>query len=482
MPITAPEGYLDISNATLRGSEIITTSNVGIMNANPTVSLSVGSNLHVNAYSSNVLEVNGNVVAEGLKLGFIEILPSYDLAAVSNVGNVTQSTIQFSNATTAFVTTANVEVGGEMTVSANVEVGGEMTVSGNVEVGTANLFVDTTTGNVGVGTTAPQKTLEVVGSMRIADGLSNVCDFSVGSATTWDTGTRIVSTDAQAQDYFGFSVSISGDGNTAIMGAFEEWGPPSAPNARGGAAYIFTRTNGSWDTGTKILEPGAEPHAQFGFSVNISSDGNTAIVGALLENGSPSAPVTDSGAAYIFTRTNGSWDTGTTIRAPDPGQDDRFGQSVALSSDGNTAIVGAFYDDGPPSEPVSQTGAAYIFTRTSGSWDTGTKIVATNQQSYDVFGGSVSISGDGNTAIVGAYGDGGTYKGAAYIFTKSNGSWDTGTKITAPGGATQDAFGIGVALSSDGNTAIVGAYLEDGTSPDVNFNSGAVYIFTRTSG
>src|SRR5210317_96346 len=517
MPITAPEGYLDISNATLRGSEIITTSNVGIMNANPTVSLSVGSNLHVNAYSSNVLEVNGNVVAEGLKLGFIEILPSYDLAAVSNVGNVTQSTIQFSNATTAFVTTAN------------------------VEVGTANLFVDTTTGNVGVGTTAPQKTLEVVGSMRIADGLSNVCDFSVGSATTWDTGTRIVSTDptpgsefgrgvaisgdgntaivgawnyeesptlydsgaayiftksggswdtgtklmatdAQAQDYFGFSVSISGDGNTAIMGAFEEWGPPSAPNARGGAAYIFTRTNGSWDTGTKILEPGAEPHAQFGFSVNISSDGNTAIVGALLENGSPSAPVTDSGAAYIFTRTNGSWDTGTTIRAPDPGQDDRFGQSVALSSDGNTAIVGAFYDDGPPSEPVSQTGAAYIFTRTSGSWDTGTKIVATNQQSYDVFGGSVSISGDGNTAIVGAYGDGGTYKGAAYIFTKSNGSWDTGTKITAPGGATQDAFGIGVALSSDGNTAIVGAYLEDGTSPDVNFNSGAVYIFTRTSG
>src|SRR6056300_416962 len=539
MPITAPEGYLDISNATLRGSEIITTSNVGIMNANPTVSLSVGSNLHVNAYSSNVLEVNGNVVAEGLKLGFIEILPSYDLAAVSNVGNVTQSTIQFSNATTAFVTTANVEVGGEMTVSANVEVGGEMTVSGNVEVGTANLFVDTTTGNVGVGTTAPQKTLEVVGSMRIADGLSNVCDFSVGSATTWDTGTRIVSTDptpgsefgrgvaiagdgntaivgawnyeesptlydsgaayiftksggswdtgtklmatdAQAQDYFGFSVSISGDGNTAIMGAFEEWGPPSAPNARGGAAYIFTRTNGSWDTGTKILEPGAEPHAQFGFSVNISSDGNTAIVGALLENGSPSAPVTDSGAAYIFTRTNGSWDTGTTIRAPDPGQDDRFGQSVALSSDGNTAIVGAFYDDGPPSEPVSQTGAAYIFTRTSGSWDTGTKIVATNQQSYDVFGGSVSISSDGNTAIVGAYLEDGTSpdvnfnSGAVYIFTRTSGSWDTGTKIVTSDPGPTSGFGISVSLSDDGNTFIAGAYREEAGA-----ETGAAYIFER---
>src|SRR6056300_510457 len=539
MPITAPEGYLDISNATLRGSEIITTSNVGIMNANPTVALSVGSNLHVNAYSSNVLEVNGNVVAEGIKLGFIEILPSYDLAAVSNVGNVTQSTIQFSNATTAFVTTANVEVGGEMTVSANVEVGGEMTVSGNVEVGTANLFVDTTTGNVGVGTTAPQKTLEVVGSMRIADGLSNVCDFSVGSATTWDTGTRIVSTDptpgsefgrgvaisgdgntaivgawnyeesptlydsgaayiftksggswvtgtklmatdAQAQDYFGFSVSISGDGNTAIMGAFEEWGPPSAPNARGGAAYIFTRTNGSWDTGTKILEPGAEPHAQFGFSVSISSDGNTAIVGALLENGSPSAPVTDSGAAYIFTRTNGSWDTGTTIRAPDPGQDDRFGQSVALSSDGNTAIVGAFYDDGPPSEPVSQTGAAYIFTRSSGSWDTGTKITAPGGATQDAFGIGVALSSDGNTAIVGAYLEDGTSpdvnfnSGAVYIFTRTSGSWDTGTKIVTSDPGPTSGFGISVSLSDDGNTFIAGAYREEAGA-----ETGAAYIFER---
>src|SRR6056300_1763586 len=218
MPITAPEGYLDISNATLRGSEIITTSNVGIMNANPTVSLSVGSNLHVNAYSSNVLEVNGNVVAEGLKLGFIEILPSYDLAAVSNVGNVTQSTIQFSNATTAFVTTANVEVAGEMTVS------------GNVEVGTANLFVDTTTGNVGVGTTAPQKTLEVVGSMRITDGLSNVCDFSVSAGTAeWDSGTKIEASDPGPFDYLGWSVSISGDGNTAIVGAYQEDG--TSPDA-----------------------------------------------------------------------------------------------------------------------------------------------------------------------------------------------------------------------------------------------------------
>jgi hypothetical protein len=148
MPIFAPEGYLDITNATLRGSEIITTSNVGIMNANPTRALSVGSNLHVSAYSSNVVQVNGNVVAQGLKLGFIEVLPSYDLSAVSNVGNVTLTTIQFSNATTAFV------------------------ADSNIEVGTANLFVDTQTGRVGVGTDSPSKTLDVNGDATISGNLT----------------------------------------------------------------------------------------------------------------------------------------------------------------------------------------------------------------------------------------------------------------------------------------------------------------------
>src|SRR6056300_586361 len=489
MPITAPEGYLDISNATLRGSEIITTSNVGIMNANPTVSLSVGSNLHVNAYSSNVLEVNGNVVAEGLKLGFIEILPSYDLAAVSNVGNVTQSTIQFSNATTAFVTTANVEVGGEMTVSANVEVGGEMTVSANVEVGTANLFVDTTTGNVGVGTTSPQKTLEVVGSMRIADGLSNMCDFSVGAGTgEWDTGTKIVASDVQRQDNFGASVDISGDGNTAIVGAYIEDGTSPDVNFNSGAAYIFTKSGGSWDSGTKIEASDAQTGDLFGQSVSISNDGNTAIMGAPYEDGPPSAPVGDSGSAYIFTRTNGSWDTGTKIRAPDPGPTDHFGYSVPISGDGNTAIVGARQDDGPPSAPVGDSGSAYIFTKTNGSWDNGTKIEAPDPGPNDGFGWTVSISNDGNTAIVGARTEDGPSpstnfnSGAAYIFTRTSGSWDTGTKIVASDPAPAAYFGISVAISGDGNTAIAGAYYDDGPPSAPMFALGAAYIFTKSNG
>jgi hypothetical protein len=110
-------GYLDVENATLRAPRLEAVSNIGIANTSPEHAFSVGSNLYVSINSPDVLTVDGNVVCEGIKVGLIEILPSYDLAAVSNVGNVTQSTIQFANTTTAFVTTANVEIGGSLVVS-----------------------------------------------------------------------------------------------------------------------------------------------------------------------------------------------------------------------------------------------------------------------------------------------------------------------------------------------------------------------------
>src|SRR6056300_1717713 len=400
-------------------------------------------------------------------------------------------------------------------------------------------------GNVGIGTTAPQKTLEVAGPLRITDGLSNVCDFSLGAGTggwdtgtkivpsdvsanaqfgervgissdgntvvvgarkadgtspdanfdsgaayiftksggSWDTGTRIVASDAQAGDYFGRTVAISGDGNTVIAGAYYEDGPPSSPVGNSGSAYIFTRTNGSWDTGTKITNPDPGPNDYFGFGIALSGDGNTAIVGAYQDDGPPSAPAPDSGSVYIFTRTNGSWDTGTKIRAPNPGPGDWFGFIVSISSDGNTFITGAFNEDGPPSAPISNQGAAYIFTRTNGSWDTGTKIEASDRQQDDYFGVNVAISGDGNTAIVGAnYEDGPPSEpvdrqGAAYIFTRTNGSWDTGTKIEASDAQLYDHFGSGVAISSDGSTAIVGAYNEGGPPSAPAGGQGAAYIF-----
>lgn len=111
MPIRAPEGYLDITNATLRASEIVTTSNVGIANANPTNTLSIGSNVFFEDTSSNTMTVRGNVVTEGIKLGFLQLLPSYDLELTANVGNSISNTVQFTNSTTGFITSSNVGIG-----------------------------------------------------------------------------------------------------------------------------------------------------------------------------------------------------------------------------------------------------------------------------------------------------------------------------------------------------------------------------------
>src|SRR6056300_352029 len=339
-------------------------------------------------------------------------------------------------------------------------------------------------GNVGIGTTAPQKTLEVAGPLRITDGLSNVCDFSLGAGTGgWDTGTKIVPSDVSANAQFGERVGISSDGNTVVVGARKADGTSPDANFDSGAAYIFTKSGGSWDTGTRIVASDAQAGDYFGRTVAISGDGNTVIAGAYYEDGPPSAPVSGQGAAYIFNRTGGSWDTGTRIRATDPETQDLFGENVAISGDGNTAIVGARTEDGPPSSPVGNSGSVYIFTRTNGSWDTGTKIRAPNPGPSDWFGFIVSISSDGNTFITGAFNEDGppsapiSNQGAAYIFTRTNGSWDTGTKIEASDAQLYDHFGVNVAISSDGSTAIVGAYNEGGPPSAPAGGQGAAYIF-----
>ena len=111
MPIRTPDGYLDITNATLRGSEIITTSNVGIANSAPTHTLSVGNKLFVDDSAANVLTVTGNLVATSLKIGQIDLAPSYGLEHVANVINTVSNVVQFTNTGTGFVSVSNVGIG-----------------------------------------------------------------------------------------------------------------------------------------------------------------------------------------------------------------------------------------------------------------------------------------------------------------------------------------------------------------------------------
>ncbi|MBF8247757.1 MAG: Cadherin-like beta sandwich domain protein, partial [Bacteroidetes bacterium] len=177
------------------------------------------------------------------------------------------------------------------------------------------------------------------------------------SAQFAQQGSKLVGTGAVGTPSQGQSVSLSSDGNTAIVGGFSD-------NTSAGAAWVFIRSGGVWSQqGSKLVGTGAVGGAQQGYSVSISSDGNTAIVGGNADNSL-------KGAAWVFIRSGGVWaQQGTKLLGTVAVSNTAQGYSVSLSSDGNTAIVG-----GPGDSTLK--GAAWVFTRSGGVWSQqGTKLV-----------------------------------------------------------------------------------------------------------
>ena len=115
-------GNLDVVNATLRAPKVEVTTSVGVANTSVTETFSVADKFHVDKNSIDPVSITGNVVASGIKISNLTIGPAFDFASVSNVGNVTANVIQFANATTGFTTTANVEIGGNITLTSNAQV------------------------------------------------------------------------------------------------------------------------------------------------------------------------------------------------------------------------------------------------------------------------------------------------------------------------------------------------------------------------
>ena len=220
-------------------------------------------------------------------------------------------------------------------------------------------------------------------------------------------------------------------------------------------------------------------------SGNVAISGNYAIVGSPNEDGSSIDQYTNSGAAYIFERDgSGNWTEKKLLRASNFGGSDQFGISVAIS--GNYAIVGAYLEDNISVDPNFDSGAAYIYERDgSGNWIEKPILRASNLGTGDQFGTSVAISG--NYAIVGVYREDGTSIsnttndcGAAYIFERNgSGVWNQMQILRASNLGATDYFGISVAIS--GNYAIIGAYGEDGSNTNAEFNCGAAYIFERNT-
>jgi len=271
-------------------------------------------------------------------------------------------------------------------------------------------------------------------------------------------GLKLVGTGAVGDAIQGYSVAISSDGNSFVEGGYHD-------NGQTGAIWVFTRSGGVWtQQGSKLVGTGAVgSFVAQGISVTISSDGNTLVEGGCGDNN-------NAGGIWVFTRNGGVWtQQGSKLVGTGGIGDDWQGFSVALSSDGNTFVEGGFYDN-------NDAGAVWIFTRSGGLWtQQGQKLVGAGAAGGAKQGWSVAISSDGNTLVEGGYVDNGG-QGAVWVFTRSGGVWtQQGSKLVGTGAVGSDVFqGIAVSISSDGNTLIEGG--------DDNNGAGAVWVFTRSGG
>ena len=325
--------------------------------------------------------------------------------------------------------------------------------------------------------------------------------FTRSGGVVWDEGVKLTASDGAPYDNFGISVAV--DGNTLVIGASGD----DDNGADSGSVYVFTRDPDSrvWSQAAKLTASEGEALDYFGQSVAVSGD--TVLVGAPFDDREETDTVTaleDSGSVYVFTKptSEGGWSDWNNLpqtaanendddkdaltarlSASDAADDDNFGTSVAL--DGDTAVIGAPGAD--DNDNGIDSGSAYVFTRDDqGNWDAGVELTADDGKPGDSFG--VSINRDGDTAVVGAYQhdpidpnsdpNSPSYlldAGAAYVFTKTDGTWSQPVKLTADDRATGDYFGYSVAVG-DG-TVLVGAYQDD----DKGTDSGSAYVFTRDS-
>jgi hypothetical protein len=332
---------------------------------------------------------------------------------------------------------------------------------------------------------------------------------------TWTQQACLKAGNAGAADQFGYAVAISGD--TIVVGApFEDSGSstPDESMENAGAAYIFTRSAGVWSQSAYLKA--SQPDAGDVFGCAVAVTGNTVAIGAWGEDGSttgvnstPDNNAVDAGAAYIFSRADGTsaWTHQAYVKAGNTGADDRFGWSVALSED--TLVIGAPREDGSVSgvnvlsdEAAASAGAAYVFRGHEGSWTQEAYIKASNAGAEDAFGWSVAVSGD--TLIVGApYEDtsdvvingtpnnNGPNTGAGYVFMRSSTQWTQEAFLKTQLPMFHQWSGYSVALSGD--TAVMGVLRDSfGTrggfapgyfpAPGSASNSGAGCVFKRTHG
>jgi hypothetical protein len=348
--------------------------------------------------------------------------------------------------------------------------------------------------------------------------------------------TYMKASNTDANDWFGWSIAISGDGKTMAVGA-----PAESGNAKGvngvessnsistspssGAVYVFAKINGNWQQEAYLKASNTEQpsdgitlplpnfNSRFGYQVALSTDGNTLAVSAINEDsvsvGVNCAPHNvsfssnaansqgyvirnqdfDIGAVYVFKRSSAQWSQSAYIKPLIPDKNLMFGYSLALAGDGKTLAVGTAVEGTYVSglvyvEENSSSSTAFVCANFSSNSSTINSSLSSSKSSS-----SSSATNSANSSSI----PGGPNSGAAYIYRLKDSGWTEEAYVKASDAGQDDYFGASITLSQDGNLMAVGAPGEDSKTPNANndtvtingtdylLNNGGVYIFARSA-
>lgn len=326
---------------------------------------------------------------------------------------------------------------------------------------------------------------------------------------TWAQQAYVKASNPGLEDYFGWSLALSGD--TLVVGCPRERsanGDQEDNSAAGaGAVYVFTRDAGVWSQQAYLKASNIDALDYFGASVDV--DGDTLVVGAYEEDGSATGvngvvnnSTANAGAAYVFTRSGGIWSQQAYLKASNTGEGDKFGDPVAIS--GDTIVVGTPTEDSSATgvngnqgnNSAADAGAVYVFTRSGETWSQQAYLKASNTDPGDLFGYSVAVEGD-NVLVGARYEDSRgadesnnqfTNSGAAYLFARSGDAWAQQAYLKASNAQNSDRFGHKVAISGDMLLVSASGEASNATGVDGNQlnnsipNAGAVYVFDHREG
>ncbi len=291
-------------------------------------------------------------------------------------------------------------------------------------------------------------------TLKAFDGNAGVNVYPLSGSCEVRELAKLRATDGAASDFFGISVSVSG--GVALVGANGD----DDSGTVSGSAYMFRSDGTTWVQEQKLLADDGAFDDLFGRSVSV--DGDVAVVGAYGDGDREGF----SGSAYVYRYDSTTWVQEQKLMADDGAAFDSFGISVSVS--GGVAVVGAYGDD----DNGSVSGSAYVFRYDGTAWvQDQPKLLANDGATLDLFGTSVSVSGD--VALIGAPSHDGnaTDSGAAYVFRYNGTTWVQEQKLLALDAAASDGFGRSV--SASGDAAVIGSNGDD----DNGTNSGSAYIF-----